>query len=786
MHVRPSIYCFSGGSLRIRQGKLRILSYIADSFNSYSYTMSLATVDLTNCDREPIHILGYTQSYGYLVAVQSDTYSIVHTSDNIVELVNKPAAQLLGKPIDTLLTDTDVPTNTLVELLHAGRQTGSWETLNPYRFVLNGTVWNLIVHQHEDLILLEWEPVGDAVQTSTNQRLIGQALTEVQTGQTITELLQNTAQRVKTIIGFDRVMVYQFNADWHGHVVAEAKDDHQESFLGLHFPASDIPRQARELYKLNLVRLIADVNSHPCRILSEPDWPSDRPLDLTHSVLRAVSPIHIQYLKNMGVGASMSISLLYKGELWGLIACHNATPRFVDYPARQAAKFVGQLVSAALAFRQEQDAKTNLLQFSRQVQRLHEQLLLSDDIARALVQSSVTLLDVTEAGGAALLLNDAVYRLGKTPDEAAIRGLAEWLKTTDTEPFLETSQLPKLYPPAEAFREVGAGLLAVVLSREMNEYVFWFKPEQIGEVTWAGNPDKPVVVSERGEAQLSPRKSFAAWTETVRNTSVPWTEAELGAVVRLREDILGVITRQANEIRLLNQRLKIANEELDAFSYTVSHDLRTPLSSIRCYSEILLEEYGNELNPDARELFQKIIDSTERMQHLIRHILHYSRMGRTNLNEQVVDMKQLLEGVRSEVMATAKDRSLRIDIGNTPFIKADPTMILQLFTNLVGNAVKYTQRVPEAVIQINGQQTDSEVVYTVEDNGIGFDMKQAGKMFDLFKRLENARTYEGTGVGLAIVKRIVNRHQGKIWYQSEPNRSTTFSISFPLTPIHNP
>ena len=747
--------------------------------------MSLATVDLTNCDREPIHILGYTQSYGYLVAVHPDSYSIVHAGDNIAELVHKPAAQLLGKSVDTLLTDTDVPANTLVELLDAGRQTGSWEATNPYHFVLDGTNWNLIIHQHAGLILLEWEPVGDAAQVSMNQRLIGQALMEVQTGQTLTELLRNTAQRVKTIIGFDRVMVYQFNADWHGHVLAEAKDDHMESFLGLHFPASDIPRQARELYKLNLVRLIADVDSHPCRILSEPDWPADQPLDLTYSVLRAVSPIHIQYLKNMGVQASMSISLLYKGELWGLIACHHLTPRFVDYPARQAAKFVGQLVSAALAFRQEQEAKTNLMQFSQQVQRLHEQLILTNDIAGALVQSSVTLLDVTEASGAALLLNDKVYRLGKTPDEAAIRGVAEWLNTTDTETFLETNQLPNQYPPAEAFREVGAGMLAVVLSRELSEFVFWFKPEQIQEVTWAGNPDKPVTVSERGELQINPRKSFSAWTETVRNTSTPWTEAELGAAVKLREDILQVISRQSNEIRLLNQRLKIANEELDAFSYTVSHDLRTPLSSIRCYSEILLEEYGNELNPDARDLFQKIIDSTERMQALIRHILYYSRMGRTNLNEQVVDMKTLLEGVREDMLVAAKGRTLRIDIGDTPSIKADPTMALQLFTNLVGNAVKYTQRVPEAVVLINGQQSDGEVVYTVEDNGVGFDMKQAGKMFDLFKRLENARGFEGTGVGLAIVKQIISRHQGKIWYQSESNQSTTFSVSFPQTPIHN-
>ena len=745
--------------------------------------MSLLTVDLTTCDREPIHILGHIQSYGYLVAIQADTYSIVHASENIAGLVKIPAAQLVGQPIDTLLTETDLPISTLTELLNVGKRSEAWEAMNPHRLTLGGTVWNLIIHQHQGLILLEWEPVDDERNALTNQQLVAQALTQVQASRTLSDLLQNTAQRIKTIIGFDRVMVYRFSADWHGRVVAEAKDDHLEPYLGLHYPASDIPRQARELYKTNLVRLIADVSSPPARILSQPDWPDDQPLDLTFSVLRAVSPVHIQYLKNMGVQASMSISLLYKGELWGLISCHNTTPRFVDYPTRQAAKFVSQLLSAALEFRKDAEEKTNLLQYSQNGQRLHEQLLISDDVVRALVKSSVTALDITEATGAALLFNDKVHSLGTTPDEASIRALGSWLGTVDTETFLETSQLPSLYPPAETFRNVGAGILVIVLSKELNEYLIWFKPEQIQQVTWAGNPNKPVTVTDDGQQRLSPRTSFAAWTEIVRNTSEPWSEAEIGVVVKLREDILQIVTRQANEIRLLNQRLQVAYEELDAFSYTVSHDLRTPLSSIRCYTEILLEEYGQELNPDARELFQKVIDSTERMQGLIRHILYYSRMGRTDVTMQPVDMQQLLQGIREELLVTNKDRLLRIEIGNTPTIHADPTMALQLFTNLLSNSAKYTYQAPEAIIRVDGQQIDDEVVYSIADNGIGFDMKQASKMFDLFKRLENSRGIEGSGVGLAIVKRIINRHQGKIWFHSESNQGTTFTVSFPL-PIY--
>ncbi|UHG90467.1 ATP-binding protein [Spirosoma oryzicola] len=743
--------------------------------------MTLSNVDLTNCDREPIHILGSIQSYGYLLAIQPDTYSIVHASDNIAELLGSSPDQLMGKPLDRALAETNLPVNALIEFLNVGRRNGSWEGLNPQAFTLNETSWNLIVHQHEGLIVLEWEPAGDS-NILTNQQLVAQALTEVQSSRTLADLLHNTAQRVKKIIGYDRVMVYRFESDWHGHVVAEAKEDDLDPYLGLHYPASDIPRQARELYKVNLVRMIADTTSTPSRILSQPDWPADQPLDLTHSVLRAVSPVHIEYLNNMGVQASMSISLLYRGELWGLIACHNNTPRFVNYPARQAAKFVSQLLSTALEFRKDEEDKSNLLRYREHGQLLHEQLLLDDNIVQALTKRPTTILDLTKATGAALVFNNNVYRLGNAPNEASIRSLADWVKLSDVETFLETNQLPQLYPPAEDFRDVGSGLLGIILSKELNEYVFWFKPERIQQVTWAGNPNKPVTVDERGQQRLSPRKSFEAWTQIVRNTSDIWSEAEVSTVVKLREDVLQIINKQANEIRILNQRLQIAYDELDAFSYTVSHDLRTPLSSIRCYSEILLEEYGQDLNPDARALFQKIIDSTERMRSLIRHILYYSRMSRTELNTQPVDMRELLDGIREEIMVTTKGRSLAINIGDTPPVIADPTMALQLFTNLLSNAAKYTRLTPEAIITVNGKQSDEEVIYTVEDNGIGFDMKQAGKMFDLFKRLENAKSFEGSGVGLAIVKRIINRHQGKIWFHSEPDRGTVFYVSFPTVP----
>ena len=320
----------------------------------------------------------------------------------------------------------------------------------------------------------------------------------------------------------------------------------------------------------------------------------------------------------------------------------------------RAAKFVSQLLSVALEFRKDKEDLAAQQLYQQAGQRLHEQLLLSDTIVRAITQFPTTALEVTSAPGAALLFDGKLYRLGQTPDEPAIRAMADWMGTTDITAFLETSQLPNLYPPAEEFRAVGAGLLAVVLSRELNEYLFWFKPERVREVSWAGNPNKPVTFGDNGVGRISPRTSFATWTEMVRNTSEPWSKAEVSAAVKLRDDALQIVNKQANEIRILNQQLKLAYEELDAFSYTVSHDLRTPLSSIRCYSEILLEEYGKDLVPDAHSLLNKVIDSTDKMRRLIRHILYYSRMGRSELDTQRIDMNKLLNDIREDIMVAVQ------------------------------------------------------------------------------------------------------------------------------------
>ncbi|MBO9660347.1 MAG: GAF domain-containing protein, partial [Chitinophagaceae bacterium] len=337
------------------------------------------TADLTNCDREPIHIPGFVQSHGFLLALIPGTFLIDKASLNTKEFLDKEARSLIGQPLSAL-EETIVPSkagSTLMDLIRLATITSNLEQINPQPVLVNGKEMLLVIHQYLKHIICEFEPMQSSDDTITLQKLMSTSLSVIQSSATFNELLQHVSKLVKEITGYSRIMIYKFHKDQHGEVIAEANDEHLESWLHLHYPASDIPAQARELYKLNLVRIIADVHCTPSGLISSPE--NKAPLDLTHSVLRSVSPIHIEYLKNMEVGASFSISLISKGELWGLIACHNSTAKFIDYNSRVACKFIGQLFSAALEFKHTEDVEEKSNNYRDKQQQLFEQLMKGDD-----------------------------------------------------------------------------------------------------------------------------------------------------------------------------------------------------------------------------------------------------------------------------------------------------------------------------------------------------------------------------------------------------------------------
>ncbi|MDT3401647.1 ATP-binding protein [Mucilaginibacter terrae] len=734
-------------------------------------------VDITNCDKEPIHIPGKVQSHGFLVAVDNK-YLVNYVSENISAFLPIQAPNILGKNL-SVFEETLFPaeaTGFITQMLQLGRHAKSFETINPYRVDVGEISYNLILSQSGDSYLLEFEPTTTATEVDI-QKTIGRSVSGMLAGNHLQQLLNNASEQIKTLIGYDRVMIYKFLDDGHGEVVAEVKEDHLEPFIGLHYPASDIPKQARELYKLNLTRIITDVNTEASPILTLPVDGDAKTLDLTHSALRAVSPIHIQYLKNMGVASSFSISLLYKNELWGLIACHNYTPRFINFKAREASKLIGQIISSALEFKQDEELNTRNDEFKHTYDVLSRFLRKGNDVAATLTEFEDNILNICDASGAVLVFENQFTLLGKTPDEEQLTGIVDWLKQNMQVRVYHTHQFPEVYHPAKEYSDVASGLLACTLSKELGELIIWFKPEQITTINWAGNPDKPVATDTNGLMSLSPRKSFEIWSQTVKNTSARWMRDEIALVLKLREDVVYAINRQTNEIRILNEKLKQAYEELDTFSFTVSHDLRTPLSTIKNYSELLLET-NKSLDDDARRILKKVIGGADKLNYLIKEVLNYSRVGRAEIEYTEIEMDTLFKEIHNDLIVALQIPDLQFTVGDTPAIYGDRVMITQVFTNLLNNAFKYSSRSNPPKVNIDGKEFNGEVVYSISDNGVGIDLNYYNRIFDLFKRMDNVRTYEGTGVGLAIVKRIMEKHNGRIWVESELGVGTIFYIGF--------
>jgi chemotaxis family two-component system sensor kinase Cph1 len=731
----------------------------------------MTLIDLTNCDREPIHIPGKVQEHGVLIAIDKD-FKIAYCSENISLLFPVVAASLLGQPVSYLsaflLSEVDNFIESLLIIAQAGH---AFEPVNLYPVIIGNVPYHMILSTAGAYFLAEFEPASSNLEKDL-QQVIGSSLSIMLSDAKLTSLLYKTAHQIRKIIQYDRVMVYKFHDDGHGEVVAEAKNEDIEPLMGLHYPASDIPKQARELYKLNLTRLIADVEAVPSSILTF----SDEALDLTNSSLRAVSPIHIQYLKNMGVASSFSVSLIHNGELWGLVACHNYTPRFINYKQRDAAKLIGQVLSSALSFRQLEEDQQVSNKLKLAVDDLTRHLLRYSSMEEALFKHETTILEVVDCTGAVLVYENQFYTAGIVPEDQFIAALVTWLNETMENGIFATDRLPEEFPLILAVKDCASGLLACRLSKELGEYLIWFKPEVISEVNWAGNPDKPVELSESGLLHISPRKSFETWSQQVRLTSSPWRNEDFRSALQLKEEVAFAISRKATELRMLNEKLKEAYDELDAFSYTISHDLKNPLTTIKSYSQLL--KRSADLKPKEQNMLDGILNGANRMQGMIEEVLNYSRSGQLKAKPKWINMPELLEDLKEQLLIANEGTAITIKLGDMPGLFGDETMVQQVFANMIGNAVKYSSKQADPTIEVSGQIIADLIRYTVRDNGIGIRLQDQEKIFDLFKRSDDADDYEGSGVGLAIVKKIMERHKGRVWLESEPGMGSSFHVEF--------
>lgn len=729
-------------------------------------------VDLTNCDREPIHIPGQIQSHGFLVVI--DQASMIRfISANAGEFASGLDPGFLGRSVAELEHCLNCPPGTVADFIQAGRSSGVLDPANPLPVSIGGVAYYLIVSHSAEFYLLEFELAFSRFNVDV-QSMMGKSIAELLKHKELSKLLAVAAQQVKKIIHYDRVMIYRFGEDGHGEVVAEEQEPELASWLGLHYPASDIPKQARELYKLNLTRLIADVHTSTAKIMTLAE--NMQPLDLTYSQLRAVSPIHIQYLKNMGVASSFSISIICHDELWGLIACHNYSPKFIDYRSREYAKLVGQILSSALHYREEIADQQSLEHSKNSLAKLAKSLQGKGNIKDALLRQPLELLGLAQATGAAVVISGGIYLIGNTPGLAELEELKKWCQTVNDAPVFTTTKLSGVYPQSIAYQGVASGLLVLTISRELEEYIFWFKPELLQTINWAGQPTDKKELEANGLLNISPRHSFEVWSQLVSATSSAWSKQDIRAVNLLREEINDAENLKAGAVKLLNESLRLAYEELETFSYTISHDLKSPIASIKGYAQLLVRDQA--IIERGHQMAQRIADRADQMNLMIGAVLDYSRIGKSKMQFDTIAIQPIIGELVKDLLLQYADSALEITVGETPMLKGDQMMLSQVFFNLLGNAAKYSQYAEPARVHVEGWQKDDQVCYSIRDNGLGIAAKDLPKIFELFNRMENVKDIEGSGVGLAIVKRIVEKHQGRIWAESEIGQGSVFYVQF--------
>jgi len=741
--------------------------------------MSNLKVDLSNCDREPIHIPGNIQPHGFLIAIDRSG-TICYASENIYALTRIEAKVLLGKNLAVFLAAITQghalsPVFAIVSLFFGGHNI---DQLNPTGLHILGRDYNLIVTASGDYLVLEIEPAIPE-RHGLLQKTIGYSLSKMLVDKNLDHLIANTAEQVRSVINFDRVMIYKFSGEGHGEVIAESKTEALDSWVGQHFPASDIPLQARELYKKNLTRLIANVADIPSGLLGMQGLPA---LDLTFSQLRAVSPIHIQYLKNMGVVSSFSISLIYKTELWGLIACHHYSPKFIEFTARDSAKLIGQILSSALEFRQDELNHLVHDNYNAHLDQLTKNMLAGADLVEALTGSDTNLLSVVEASGVVLSFDKTITTLGTVPESAALELLLSWLKNKLDQPLYHTDHLGSVFPDSKVYADMPCGLLLVNISKELGEFVVFFKGEQTSTISWAGNPEIEELRKADPLLQISPRNSFELWAETVNGKSLPWSREEIHSATRLQQEIIYAINLKASAVRVLNEKLTTAYQELDTFSYGISHDLKNPISTIKVYAQLLLRDES--MSERSRQISANIESGAEKMNRMVEEVLEYSRIGRLEPKYALVDMELMISEICSELKLIYHQHCPVITLGKLHKIYADPVMIVRVFSNLIGNAAKYSQQHDVPQIHIQSVLEGTRINFSVRDNGIGIRPMDMPKIFDLFSRMSNVGDVEGSGVGLAIVKGIVDRHKGSVWAENVQGGGTVFKVSFEIPPFH--
>ncbi|MDO9402649.1 MAG: GAF domain-containing protein [Polaromonas sp.] len=725
-------------------------------------------VTLTNCDREPIHIPGHIQGLGALLAFDRQ---------GVLTWCSANASEMLGVALPVLgqaLEPGHFGADPVIHEAIAGALAAPGGEAQPDAFEVSigSDVFDLIVHRAGQQTVAEFEKRSvDNDRLSTFALKAHRGMDRLRRQRSVQDLLEVAVEEVRQLTGFDRVMAYRFRHDDSGDVVAESCSAELEPFINRRYPAGDIPAQARRLYIINTLRLIADVESTPVPVLGAGagaglDGERPDPLDMSHCVLRSVSPVHIEYLSNMGVKASMSVSIVINGRLWGMLACHHMQARQVPYAVRMACDVFGQILAANLQGVIARDHAQRIEAAAALRSRVIAQMLHADESLSVLTALNAELAEAFGAGAVVVAEDDKIGVHGDLPEPAA-RSLIRWLGEPGNLPqdgLFTTDSIAMSSALVASELVVWCGVLAMRFDGFSNSWLVLLRKEQVETIAWGGRPEKDYKVGPLGP-RLTPRGSFDVWRETVRGKAVPWSAADLEIARQLQDELL-----RASAAR--NAQISRAKSQLLA---VLGHDLRDPLQSISMAATVLKR------GDDQGKLGQRIQSSSSRMQRLIAEVMDMSRLqGGLGLgfNFQTIDLCKLVDDVIEETRIANPQAQFAKRLQPGLMASVDPDRVAQLLGNLLGNALQHGTAGEPVLVQLNEQ--DGRIELDVSNAGLEIPPARADTLFNPFKResIGNTRNRSGLGLGLYIAREIMSGHGGTLAYAwAEP--FVVFSAVFP-------
>jgi light-regulated signal transduction histidine kinase (bacteriophytochrome) len=705
---------------------------------------------LERCQSEQIHIPGSIQPHGALLALYPDG-TLAACSENAGMLLGALPAigELFGEPhlgsaVRAAMQDyADAPGDANASVTVQIRQ----------------DTFDIVMHHSEGLLIVELERRIEHAAPPFEQQaqMAPRAISRICGAASLHGMLDVAVGEIRRLTGFDRVMAYQFLQDDSGEVLTESKLESMDTLLGLRFPAGDIPPQARRLYVANPIRLIADCNYSAVPVFPSHNGLTQTPIDMSHSVLRSVSPVHLEYLKNMGVAASMSISIVVSGRLWGLFACHHTTPRLVPHELRMACVVLSDIVSALVERRL---AEVNLREL-RSVDGFKKTLLAAADGAADMLNAfdgcGDAMLKIVDAKGYAVTLGGLCANHGDTPAPTEILDLiASALLPVGEQPFA-CSQLP-----ASSISVTGraCGAMAICFNAEQDGYIFWFRNEQIENLRWAGNPEKSVQTGPLG-AHLAPRRSFAMWQEEVRGRSIAWRDNEKQIAAHLKNELKAIALEKLRISRSELQKLASHQERSkEVERMRIARDIHDDLGQNLMVLRIDLSRISalSELSAKARKELQMIQGQVDATIKSVRYIINDLRPGVLELGLKAAIEWQVMEFKKRSGIAC----QLHMDTDELVLEEHYATAMFRIIQESLSNIMRHAKA---NSVEIEIHRKDNKLLIKINDDGIGLRSD--------YRKKENA-------FGLAGIEERIRSFAGTVSIKSNPGKGLEIKLLVPI------